>query len=343
MDSLQQQPLTAFDLNKLPYDIREYIWKTTMRPGMVAFAPQRDVLSRRCSLPILAQVCQESRSIFLRYHTQLVDRTSAAQDGDQPYTWLNPTTDALILGSTSRVRTASDNSDLVKVGCRVYHRSRLVIEDIIQAPIMSFSARTRLKEIYLHDYDIYERLCEENACQAPQSPPTALPDNLYFPNLSSIWITSMSHIFGLPGNVQGITLRYFAPTDQVYALPRIEGRLEDGIQCFDNLLINGRRNAFENNKWWTVHLEVIREDDHSWLTEEWVKPEETPEEDEGSDVLSYSELWQATVDYLVLRLPSGNLMQTEDRVVNPRLPEGTSTRYACSREGDSGCIRTAAS
>ncbi|KAF6825298.1 hypothetical protein CPLU01_10342 [Colletotrichum plurivorum] len=299
------QTLTTIDLNNLPYDVRECIWKSIIEPGMGAFALQRDILSRRRSLPILAQVCQESRSIFLRYHTQLVDKTNAAQDGDQPYTWLNPTTDALILGTTSRVCTASDDSDLVKVECRVYHRARLVIEEMIEAPIMSLSACTKLQEIYLHDWDVYERLCEENACQAPQSPPAALPDDLYFPNLSSIWITSISHTFGPPGNVQGVTFKYVAPTDQVYALPRIEGRLENGIQCFDNLLINGR-NAFENNKWWTVHLEVIREDDYRWLTEEWVKPEETPEEDEGSDVLSYSELWQATVDYLVLRLPSGN-------------------------------------
>ncbi|KAF6796455.1 hypothetical protein CSOJ01_13179 [Colletotrichum sojae] len=301
----KKKTLTTVELNKLPYDIKEYIWKITMRPGMVAFAPKRDALSRRRRLPIVSQVCQESRLIFVRYYTQLLDTANAAQDGDQPYTWLNPTTDALIIGSTSRVRTAPDDSDLVKVGCRVYPRARLVIEDMIEAPIMSLSARTKLQEIYLHDWDVYERLCEENACQAPQSLPTALPDDLYFPNLGSIWITSISHVFNLPGNVQGVTFKYVAPTDQVYALPRIEGRLEDGIQCFDNLLINGR-NPFNEPNWWTIHLEVIREDNYSWLTEEWVKPEETLEEEEDSDVLSYSELWQATVDYLVLRLPSGN-------------------------------------
>lgn len=300
-----EQTLITFELNQLPYDVRECIWKAITEPGMVGFAPRRDVLSRRRSLPIVSQVCQESRSIFLRYYTRLVDTTNAAQEGDQPYVWINTAVDQLILGFASRVRTAPDDGDLVKIGSQVHHGARLVFGDIIEVPRMPRSARNKLREIYLSDFDAYETLCDMEACQPPQSPRIALPDNLYFPNLEKIHIASMNHIFSLPGNARGITFKYLTATDELYALPRIEGRLSDGIQCFDSLSINGGK-PLSGSGCWMIHLEVIREDDYSWWSEEWLQPEDAEEEEEGSHVLSYAELWQHTVDYLVLRLPSDN-------------------------------------
>lgn len=306
----QQDTQRAAEFNDLPYEIRHMIWRETFEPKMVCFSPRRDLLSYRGGLPKIAQVNHESRQEFLRHQIRLFDeksgsdQTEESQAKRQPceYVFLNPDIDTLILGCDTKIRMAPDDRDQVTIGSQVNTGAKIVIQGHIEAPIMDQGARGLTRKIRLHDFDAYQRLCDMALYQSPQFPRAALPEDLYFPNLDSVWITSISSLFGLPGNAkQAIHFKYIVPTDEVYARPRID-RLEDGVEGFREIAINGQ-DLVDNTDWWTIRLDIIREDDYSWWDEEWVRPEDMPQEEEGA-VFSYAELWQLTVDYLVFRLPS---------------------------------------
>ncbi|KAK1986709.1 hypothetical protein LZ30DRAFT_757053 [Colletotrichum cereale] len=191
--------MAAFGLfGSLPAELRLRIWRFTLRdenPRLVGVATTRDGSEHRGGkLPAISAVNRESRDEFLRLYVRLTDPLAPADKFQRSRGYVNPRMDGLVLG------VDGDYDACLGRGVPWVFLDRYALGDMIEAPVLPQAARERIRDVRLHDVDFVSRVVKGSIRDREQSADVGsrealgavrLPP-LRFPNLSTIWIVSLS-------------------------------------------------------------------------------------------------------------------------------------------------------